>query len=118
MTTAKGGCEARECSVPEKPTGSNRSPAVLTQLVPGTDTLTPELGSRNVPGLAGETITSAGNRLVHSGLQTSRKPPEPGLSKPTCVGTGGSETPIQTSGIISGGHVIYPQPMTFRALHL
>lgn len=46
------------------------------------------LGSRNVPGLAGETITSAGNRLVHSGFHAGRKPPEPGLSKPTCVGTG------------------------------
>lgn len=45
------------------------------------------LGSRNVPGLAGETITSAGNRLVHSGFHTGHKPPEPGLSKFTCVGT-------------------------------
>lgn len=45
------------------------------------------LGSRNVPGLAGETITSAGNRLVHSRFHAGRKPPEPNLSKSTCVGT-------------------------------
>lgn len=46
------------------------------------------LCSRNVLGLAGETITSAGNRLTHFEFHTGHKPPEPGLSKPTCVGTG------------------------------
>lgn len=67
-----------------------------------------ELGSRNVPGLAGETITSTGNRLVHSGFHTGRKPPEPSLSKPTCVGTGhtaeeGVRPPSRHQSKIPGG---------------
>jgi len=79
--------EARECSLPQRPTGSNRAPSVLTQLVPGTDTPTSCSAPGMFQGFAGETITSAGNRLVHSGFHTSNNPPQPGLSKPTCVGT-------------------------------
>lgn len=90
MTTAKIAFDAGVCSLPENPTGPNRCLAVLTQLVPGTDTRTPF--SRNFPGFAGETITSAGNRLAHSGFQTGRKPPESGLSRPKCVGTGDAAT--------------------------
>ncbi|KAM7390310.1 hypothetical protein PAMA_008469 [Pampus argenteus] len=91
----------------EKPTGPNRATAVLTQLVQGTQTPRHRARAPGMfQGLAGETITSAGNRLGHSGFHTGRKPPEPSLSKPTCVGTGdngGSKTPIQTSEQIPEG---------------
>lgn len=89
----RGGREAGECSahsLPEKPTGPNQALAMLTQLGPGIDPST-VLGSRNVPGLAGENITSAGNRLARSGFHTGHKPPEPGHSKPRCVGKGERE---------------------------
>lgn len=85
MTIAEGGWE---CSLPEKPTGPNWTPAVLTQLVPGTDGPAPCSAPGIFLGGAGETITSAGNRLVHSEFHTGHKPPEPDLPKPTCVGTG------------------------------
>lgn len=61
----------------EKPTGPNRFRAVLTQLVPGTHGPIPYPGSGNVPGHAGETITSAGSRLANSEFHTRHKSPEP-----------------------------------------
>lgn len=61
----------------EKPTGPNRFRAVLTQLVPGTHGPVPYPCSGNVLGHAGETITSAGNRLANSEFHTRHKSPEP-----------------------------------------
>lgn len=58
-------------------TGPNRFRAVLTQLVPGTHGPIPYPGSGTVLGHAGETITSAGNRLANSEFHARHKPPEP-----------------------------------------
>lgn len=80
--------KVEECSLPEKPTGPNQNPGYADTAGSRHGRPNTMLGSRNVPGLAGETITSAGNRLVHSGFHTGHKPPESGLSKPICVGTG------------------------------
>lgn len=83
MTKAEAGSEAAEETQRTEAEPGRADTAGSRHRQPNTD-----LSSRNVLGLAGETITSAGNRLVQSGLHTGRKPPEPALSEPTCVGTG------------------------------
>lgn len=109
--------EAGERFTLRRPTGPNRAWSVLTQLAPGKDTLTPCSAPGMFQGPAGETITSAGNRLVHSGSDTSRNPLRLASPNPHVWEQEGVRPPSRRQ-CTSQEARSHSQPGTLRALHL